>query len=482
MPVAVSIPDLGDSVADATVSRWLKFPGDVVEEGEPLVEVSTDKVDTEISAPASGRLSEITAQEGDVLPIGAEIAIIVEHDFAASGVGSELEAASATPVAPAPSERAENSNIVAPVITESASAVSARPYVTPLVRRLATDLGIDLAELKGSGIGNRIRKSDVLAAAAVAEATTDSAVPSDIQASETGSPNTYLSPLVSLKVAQGNLDVSTLLGSGHKYRIRLSDVSQGGDQPGIGTERADRTEKLTRLRSTIAARMVESLQTSAQLTTVVEVDVTEVNHLRQQYGPAFAAVHGVKLTFTGFFLKAVIDTLPAFPALNASIDTTDGTVTYHGGIHLSLAVDTERGLYAPVIRNADSADIVRLAAATADLAERARANTLTADDLTGGTFTVTNTGSRGALFDTPIINQPQVAILGTGTVVSRATVIRNVTGTETVDIRSMAYFSLTYDHRLIDGADAARFLTAVKARIEGADFSAELRQATGPRA
>lgn len=476
MPVAVSIPDLGDGVADATVSRWLKFPGDVVDEGEPLVEVSTDKVDTEISAPASGRLSEITAQEGTVLPIGAEIAVILEHDATSGEVGSELKPAAAAPVAPAPTEHASDSDTVAPGVAESATAISARPYVTPLVRRLAADLGIDLAELKGSGIGNRIRKSDVLAAATVA----DAATPGDIQAPKMVSPNPYLSPLVNLKVVQRNLDVSTLTGSGHNQRIRLSDLSEGRDQPGRNTRRSDRTEKLTRLRKTIAARMVESLQTSAQLTTVVEVDVTEVNHLRQQYGPAFAAEHGVKLTFTSFFLKAVIDILPQFPALNASIDTSEGTVTYYGGIHLNLAVDTERGLYAPVIRNADSADITRLAVATAELAKRARANSLTNDDLTGGTFTVTNTGSRGALFDTPIINQPQVAILGTGTVGARATVVRDVTGTETVDVRSMAYFSLTYDHRLIDGAEAARFLTAVKARIEGADFASELRQATGP--
>lgn len=455
MPVAVSMPDLGDSVADATVSRWLKFPGDLVDEGEPLLEVSTDKVDTEISSPASGRLTEILANEGEVLPVGAHLASIDDSPTPAAEVvpTPPVEAVLAIPADSAPSVGDVKTFTADTKASDGATA--AKPYVTPLVRRLATDLGVDLDDLQGSGLGNRIRKSDVLAAAAAAE------VP---EPTRNDSPNPYLSPLVRLKVAQCDMDISALLGSGQNGRIRLADLLV--DQP---TVRLDRTEKLTRLRSTIATRMVESLRTSAQLTTVLEVDVTGINQLRQQFGPAFTATHGVKLSFTSFFLKAVADTLLDFPVLNASINTAEGTVTYHGGIHLNLAVDTERGLYAPVIRNADAADIAQIAIATADLAQRARTNALSVDDLAGGTFTVTNTGSRGALFDTPIINQPQVAILGTGAVVARGTVVRDKSGTEAIDIRSIAYFSLTYDHRLIDGADAARFLVAVKGRLEGAD-------------
>ncbi|MGV9802102.1 2-oxo acid dehydrogenase subunit E2 [Mycobacterium sp. NPDC003449] len=450
MPTSVILPELGESVTDATISRWLRFPGDLVEEGDPLVEISTDKVDTEVSAPASGRLSAVYAEEGDVLAIGAALASI-----------NEVAADETVATPPPPTPAAATAAVTDP------SAI--KPYVTPLVRRLASDLGVNLAEVKGSGIGNRIRKSDVLAAVSAAKGTSAAAAQQ----------NSYLSPLVSLKINRCGLDISSLRGSGRNSRIRLADLPLQQDNSTVVAARSDRTEKLSRLRSTIAARMVESLQTSAQLTTVVEVDVTDINRLRKHFGPAFANANGVKLGFTSFFLRAVTDILVDFPALNASINTAEGTVTYHGGIHLNLAVDTERGLYAPVIRDADKADITQIARATADLAQRARANALTADDLTSGTFTVTNTGSRGALFDTPIINQPQVAILGTGAVVARATVVRDEHGSESVDIRSMSYLSLTYDHRLIDGADAARFLCAVKARIEAADFRSELNNATG---
>lgn len=445
MPTSVTLPELGESVTDATITRWLRFPGDLVQQGEPLLEVSTDKVDTEVSAPASGRLSAVHAQEGDVLAIGAELASIDENVTPADEVVS-------TPTAALADEPP-----------------AAKPYATPLVRRLATDLGVNLAEVTGSGIGNRIRKADVLAAASVIdEASTASA-----------QTTSYLSPLVSLKINRCGLDISSLGGSGRNNRIRLADLPLQHNSSDAAAARPDRTEKLSRLRSTIAARMVESLQTSAQLTTVIEVDVTDIDRLRMHFGPAFANANGAKLSFTSFFIRAVTDTLVDFPALNASINTDQKTVTYHGGIHLNVAVDTESGLYAPVIRDADKADIAQIARATADLAQRARANALTSDDLTSGTFTVTNTGSRGALFDTPIINQPQVAILGTGAVVARATVVRDERGSESVDIRSMSYLSLTYDHRLIDGADAARFLCAVKARIEGADFRSELNSAIG---
>lgn len=485
MPVAVTMPDLGDSVADATISRWLRFPGDQIEEGEPIVEVSTDKVDTEISAPASGRLTEILAHEGDVSPIGADLALIDET------VPSDEPAAPSPPATandttppPMPSHTPDTPDTAdKPDTNESVSTVSLpntdtnpdqTPYVTPLVRRLATELGVDLTALQGSGVGNRIRKSDVLAAAA-AIGTPPAAQPVHAANGPQTAPNPYLSPLVSVLVRQRGIDITDLHGTGRNNRIRLADVLRNHRRPQAPATRPDRVEKLTRLRKVIATRMIESLHTAAQLTTVVEVDMTAVNNLRQQYGPAFFDTHDVKLTFTSFFLRAAIDALHEFPALNASLSTADDTVTYHGAINVNVAVDTDRGLLAPTIRNADTLSIIELTSKTADLADRARSNTLTADELAGGTFTVTNTGSRGALFDTPIINQPQVAILGTGSVVARATVNRDDNGQETIEIRNMAYLALTYDHRLIDGADAARYLTTVKSKLEAADYAGELK-------
>lgn len=485
MPVAVTMPDLGETVTDATISRWLRFPGDLIEKDEPLVEVSTDKVDTEINAPASGRLAEIFAHEGDVSLIGADLALI-DDSASPADVATPESQPSKTPVMTTDAHLAlATSTVDAPLRNErSAAAITVptdaghtpgTPYATPLVRRLASELRVDLTSLTGSGVGNRIRKADVLAAA---DAASDEQ-PTNATHNMEAAANPYLSPLVSFLIQQRGLDILALRGSGRNNRIRTADLSlnQRRNHTAIAN-RSDRTEKLTRLRKVIATRMVESLHTSAQLTTVVEADVTAINQLRGQYGPVFSAAHGTKLTFTSFFLRSAIDTLGEFPAFNASIDTADGTVTYRGAIHLNVAVDTDRGLLAPVIRDADALNIAQIATAVADVAGRARSNTLTVDDLLGGTFTVTNTGSRGALFDTPIINQPQVAILGTGAVVARATVVRDGDGNETIDIRNMVYLALTYDHRLIDGGDAARFLTSVKARLETADFSRELAAAT----
>ncbi|MDX1888662.1 2-oxo acid dehydrogenase subunit E2 [Mycolicibacterium sp. 050158] len=483
------MPDLGETVTDATISRWLRFPGDFIVKDEPLVEVSTDKVDSEITAPASGRLTEIFANEGDVSPIGANLALI-DDSQSATDVDIPQGHPSETPVVTTHAHLVPaTSTVDAPHTNEHPAAAMTlptgvshtpgTPYVTPLVRRLATELHVDLTTVTGSGVGNRIRKADVLAAADTAAAATADEEPTNATHDGKSAANPYLSPLVSLTIQQRGLDISTLRGSGRHNRIRIADLSLNQRRTLTAVaNRPDRTEKLTRLRKVIANRMVESLHTSAQLTTVVEADLTAINQLRGQYGAAFAAAYGTKLTFTSFFLRAAMDTLGDFPAFNASVDTADGTVTYHGATHLNVAVDTDRGLLAPVIRNADALDIAQMATAVADVADRARANTLTVDDLSGGTFTVTNTGSRGALFDTPIINQPQVAILGTGAVVARATVIRDDGGKETIDIRNMAYLALTYDHRLIDGGDAARFLTSVKARLETADFSLELTGTT----
>jgi 2-oxoglutarate dehydrogenase E2 component (dihydrolipoamide succinyltransferase) len=280
------------------------------------------------------------------------------------------------------------------------------------------------------------------------------------------------------------------VGTGVGGRIRKSDVLAAADAakaaaapaatavptsaPSASSPLRGRTEKLTRLRRVIADRMVESLQTTAQLTSVVEVDVTRISQLRAKVKGQFEATEGVKLSFLPFFAKAAVEALKQYPQLNASIDGAQGTVTYHDGEHLGIAVDTERGLLVPVIRDAGDLNIAGLSRKIADLAERTRTNKVGPDELSGGTFTLTNTGSRGALFDTPIINMPQVAILGTGAVVKRPVVVTDETGLDSIAVRSMVYLALTYDHRLVDGADAARFLVAMKTRLEDGSFEAEL--------
>ena len=427
----VFMPALGESVTEGTVTRWLRAVGDVIQADEPLLEVSTDKVDTEIPAPASGVLTEILVAEDQTVDVGAQLATIGSSDVA--------PAPAATPAAPTPAP-------VEPAAPEPAEpSEAAASYVTPLVRRLAAQYGIDLASVTGTGVGGRIRKSDVLAlvdgssGAPVPTAPAAAAPPAPVPAPST----TPVSPPTPAAAAPS----SHLRG---------------------------RTEKMPRLRKVIAERMVQSLQTSAQLTTVIEVDVSRIAQLRQSVKGEFEAREGVKLTFLPFFCKAAVEALKQYPQLNASIDMAESTVTYHDAENLGIAVDTERGLLVPVIRDAGDLNIAGLARKIAELANRTRTNALSPDDLTGGTFTITNTGSRGALFDTPIINQPQVAILGTGAVVKRAVVVGDDTGQDVIAVRSMVYLALSYDHRLVDGADAARFLGSMKARLEDGSFEAEL--------
>ena len=431
---AVVLPALGESVTEGTVVRWLKAVGDAVAADEPLLEISTDKVDTEIPAPVAGTLVEITAGDDATVAVGGQLGLI------ASGAAAP---AAPAPAAPAPVVPAPAAPAVAPVaaarVAAAAPAAPAAPaaaasvdnsdsYVTPLVRRLAAQNGVDLSTVTGSGIGGRIRKQDVLAAAAPQVAATAASAPA--------APS-----------APASLPVSPLRG---------------------------RTEKMPRLRKVIAERMVESLQVSAQLTTVIEVDVTRINTLRGKVKRDFEAREGVKLSFLPFFCKAAVEALKQFPQVNASVDMAEGTITYHDAENLGIAVDTDRGLLVPVIRNAGDLNIAGIARHIADVAERTRTNKLSPDDLSGGTFTVTNTGSRGALFDTPIISQPQVGILGTGAVVKRPVVVSDDTGADVIAIRSMVYLALSYDHRIVDGADAARFLGAMKMRLEEAAFEAEL--------
>jgi pyruvate dehydrogenase E2 component (dihydrolipoamide acetyltransferase) len=450
----VTMPALGESVTEGTVTRWLKSIGDDVAVDEPLLEVSTDKVDTEIPSPAAGKLLSIDVNEDETVEVGAQLAVIGTGDGASASAPAapaqqEERPAPAPAAEPEPARQPEPAKPAAqapaptpaPTPRAPAPAQQAQPstegdgsgsYVTPLVRRLAAERGVDLGTVSGSGVGGRIRKQDVLAAAEKAAAPAPAAV--------TGAP-----------------------AGRQPSPAATPDTSVRG-----------RTEKLSRLRSVIARRMVESLQVSAQLTTVVEADVTRIAHLRQQAKKDFEAREGVKLSFLPFFAKAGVEALKAHPSVNASIDMEAGTVTYHDTENLGIAVDTERGLLVPVIHDAGDLSLGGLARKIADLAERTRSNKITPDELGGGTFTLTNTGSRGALFDTPIINQPQVAILGVGSVVKRAVVVQDDELGEVIAVRSMVYLALTYDHRIVDGADAARFLTTVKERLEAGQFQGEL--------
>ena len=448
----VLLPALGESVTEGTVTRWLKAIGDTVAADEALLEVSTDKVDTEIPAPVSGMLLEITVAEDGVALVGAQLGTIGAISNSTSGAAQV-----APPVSPAPSPPLAPSavpvSIPAPVasapvsISVPSAAQTAAPsntgaYATPLVRKIAAERGVDLSTVTGTGVGGRIRKDDILntpATLAPVSIPVDRPVESKPHVAPTSTPTTRIAPI-----------------------------------PPAAAELRGRTEPMSRLRKVIAERMVESLQVSAQLTSVVEVDVTRIYSLRNRSKADFETREGVKLSFLPFFAKASCEALKHFPTVNATIDQEAGMVTYFDAEHIGIAVDTPRGLLVPVIKDAGDLNIGGLARKINDLAERTRTNKLSPDELSGGTFTITNTGSRGALFDTPIINQPQVAILGTGAVVKRPVVTTDNTGADVISIRHMVYLALTYDHRLVDGADAARFLTAIKARLEEGAFEADL--------
>ncbi len=452
MSESVLLPALGESVTEGTVTRWLKKVGDTVAVDEPLVEVSTDKVDTEIPSPFAGVLEQILVQEDETVQVGAALALI------GTGSGSAPAPAVAPAVETVPEPVVET---VAPVVVEpvapayvapapvtpqpvAAPVVAAAPasapqsvsaassdasYVTPIVRKLANDNGIDLSNLSGTGVGGRIRKEDVIAATSAPSA---------------AAPTASHTPVAS---------------SAPKAAVTTSHLR--------GT-----TEPMSRLRKVLAERAVASMVSTAQLTTVVEVDVTAIASMRQNVQDAFVAKTGVKLNFMPFFALAAAEALRSHPKLNASVDGEN--IVYHPTENISFAVDTEKGLLTPVIRDASTLNLAQIALQIADLAARTRNNQLKPDELSGGTFTLTNTGSRGALFDTPVVFLPQVAILGTGIVTKRPAVVKTADGTESIAIRSMVYLALSYDHRVVDGADASRFLVDVKQRLEEANFSADL--------
>ena len=434
----ITMPALGESVSEGTVTRWLKNVGDSIAVDEALLEVSTDKVDTEIPSPVAGTLLAIDVAVDTTVAVGARLGLIGVSGSAPVAATPQPAPApvAVAPVAPTPAPVAAPV-VVAPVAPApvAAAAPVSQPqdaYVTPIVRKLANDLGVNLASVRGTGIGGRIRKEDVEAAAP------KSAVAAVASPAASAAASTPSAP-------------------------RPAAVAS----PLRGT-----TVTMSRLRKVIAARMVESLQVSAQLTTVIEVDVTKIARLRDRSKPTFEAREGVKLSFLPFFAVAVCEALKQHPVLNSSVEGDQ--IIYHGAEHLGIAVDTERGLLVPVIHNAGDLNMGGVARKIADLAARTRDNKVTPDELGGGTFTLTNTGSRGALFDTPIINQPQVAILGLGAVVKRPMVVKGEDGGETIAIRSMVYLGLSYDHRVVDGADAARFLVTLKERLEGGAFESDL--------
>ncbi|MEV7326842.1 2-oxoglutarate dehydrogenase, E2 component, dihydrolipoamide succinyltransferase [Micromonospora sp. NPDC093244] len=471
----VKMPALGESVTEGTVTRWLKQVGETIEVDEPLLEVSTDKVDTEIPSPVAGTVLEIKVAEDETAAVGADLAIIgVAGAAPAKSEPKPEPKAEAIPAPKAepkpepkveeptpgmsynePSAEAETS--AEPAKAEQAAQPSApaaapqRPsapaqgdgeeaagYVTPLVRKLASEHGVDLSTLNGTGVGGRIRKQDVLDAAEKAKTAQAAPAPA---AEPTAAPS--------------------------------AAAPKPAAKPQPSAKRGT-TEKLPRIRATIAKRMQQSLHETAQLTTVVEVDVTKVAKLRVKAKDSFQAKHGVKLSFLPFFALAAIEALQTHPIIQASMDLEGGTITYPAAEHLGIAVDTERGLLVPVIHNAGDLNMGGIAKRIADLAERTRANKITPDEMAGATFTLTNTGSRGALFDTPIVPSPQSAMLGTGAVVKRPVVVNDPELGEVIAVRSMVYLAMSYDHRLIDGADAARFLTSVKERLEAGNFESEL--------
>jgi len=463
----IVLPELGESVTEGTVTRWLKQVGDTVEVDEALLEISTDKVDTEIPSPVAGVLQEIVAGEDETVAVGAVLARVgsgaapaaapTESAPAAEAAPTETPASpaeapaapaseapvtqapaaqdAAAPVAPAPAAAPSEPAPAAAAAPAPASAPAPAPapklnlptesdnlYVTPLVRRLASQQGVDLASVTGTGVGGRIRKEDVLKAAESAAS----------------------APAAAAAPAPAPLEVSPLRGT---------------------------TQPMSRLRKVLAKRAVESMQQTAQLTTVVEVDVTALAEYRDSVKGSFLEKTGDKLSFLPFFALAAAEALRAFPIVNATVDGEN--IVYPESENVSIAVDTERGLLTPVLRDAASKNIAEIAHEIADLAARTRDNKLKPDELAGGTFTLTNTGSRGALFDTPVVFLPQSAILGTGTVVKRPGLVK-VGGADAIAVRSYVYLALSYDHRIIDGADAARFLGAVKARLESAQFAAQL--------
>ena len=478
----VEMPELGESVTEGTITTWLKSVGDEVDVDEPLLEVSTDKVDTEIPSPVAGTLVEILAEEDDTVEVGDVIAVIGDADAASSAADtadaddandsddsdvaddaedaedvdakdtSAEEATDAPPKSAEAQQEAKEADGDDTVGSNASAKLEDRdgkvPYVTPLVRKLAEKHGVDLSTVEGTGVGGRIRKQDVLAAAEGG---------SSAPATETAPVQDAAEQAPQVKAAPA--------GARANWSTQSVDP---GKQDLIGT-----TQKVNRIREITAAKMVESLQTTAQLTHVQEVDVTRVAELRKQVKPAFVEKHGVNITYLAFFVKATAEALVSHPNVNASYDAEAKEITYHSDVNIGIAVDTPQGLLVPVIKQAQDLNLAEIAKAIADLADRARNKKLRPDDLSGATFTVTNIGSEGALLDTPVLTPPQAGILGTAAIEKRPVIVTE-DGIDSIAIRQMCYLPFTYDHQLIDGADAGRFVSTIKDRVETGEFEADL--------
>ena len=442
----VEMPELGESVTEGTITQWLKSVGDTVEVDEPLLEVSTDKVDTEIPSPVAGTLVEILADEDDTIEVGEVIARIGDENATASSSeakpepqeekkeepqAEEKEEKKPEPKAEEKKESKQDSSLNTSAKVNNGDNV---PYVTPLVRKLAEKHGVDLNTVEGTGVGGRIRKQDVLAAAGEGDAPAKSGAQSD-----------------------------------NSPRARWSTKSvDPAKQELIGT-----TQKVNRIREITAAKMVEALQISAQLTHVQEVDMTAIWDMRKKNKQAFIDKHGANLSFLPFIVKATAEALVSHPNVNASYNPETKEMTYHSDVNIAIAVDTPKGLLTPVIHKAQDMTLPQIAQQIAELADKARNNKLKPNDLTGATFTVTNIGSEGAMLDTPILVPPQAGILGTAAIEKRPVVV-NENGQDAIAIRQMCYLPFTYDHQVVDGADAGRFITTIKDRLQTADFQADL--------
>jgi pyruvate dehydrogenase E2 component (dihydrolipoamide acetyltransferase) len=457
----VTMPELGESITEGTITRWLKQEGDQVEADEPLFEVSTDKVDTEVPSPVAGVLKSIKVQADETVEVGAELAVIggggggeakaepaereeaerapaeaaeAKEETAEEGAGAEAEQDAEAERRPAAEDKPKRDRAAG----DGKGNGKAAAGVSPLVRRLAREHDVDLSQVKGSGSGGRVRREDVeafvqqrgrepaAAPAAKGEGRAAAAAPS--------------TPRVAVPLAKG---------------LREEVVPA------------------TRLRKLIAERMVASLQTSAQLTSAVEIDMTRVMRLRERAKDEFKAREGVSLSPMPFAVLALVAAIKEYPNVNAALDE-DGNLHVYQDVHLGVAVDTPKGLYVPVVKNAESLNLAGLAKAVADVAARTRDGKIGPDELSGSTISITNTGSRGAVWDTPIINQPNAAIFATPAIVKRPVVVDDPDLGEVVAVRHMMYGILTYDHRIVDGADAARFLVKVKEVLEEADFEGDL--------
>ncbi|QYH36054.1 2-oxoglutarate dehydrogenase, E2 component, dihydrolipoamide succinyltransferase [Salinibacterium sp. M195] len=516
MSESVNLPALGESVTEGTVTRWLKQVGDSVEVDEPLLEVSTDKVDTEIPSPVAGVIEEILVAEDETVEVGTALVRIgdgsggsdaapaaeaepaaAEAEPETSAPAAEPEAAPAAeaqPVAETPAEApaeedapaapAQDTPVAVAPSTEApapseAQHAAAPAEAAPVEEAPATETPVEEAPVEEA-------PATETPAAPAAEATSNSAEHDEDDSDSDDSQAGYLTPLVRKLANERGVDLSTITGTGVGGRIRKQDVLDASEKASSTEAEAaapaapvarevsplrGTTVPMSRLRKVIAERAVISMQSSAQLTSVVEVDVTAVANFRTSVKDKFLEKTGTKLSFLPFFALAAAEALTSNPIINATIE--DNSIVYPAQENISIAVDTERGLLTPVIRDAASLDLAGLAGEIADLAQRTRDNKLTPDELSGGTFTLTNTGSRGALFDTPIVFLPQSAILGTGIVTKKPVVISDASG-DSIGIRSMVYLALSYDHRIVDGADAARFLVDMKNRLEGGDFADKL--------